>query len=151
MARSEKAIFTNMCMIYDNNGRILVQDRVNSNWSGITFPGGHVEKGEPFSESVIREVQEETGLEIKSLMLCGVKQFQTDEDERYIVLFYKTCEFAGELRSSEEGQVFWIQREDLYHYKLASDFEKMLEVFESDILNEFFYDRQGEDWQVKLL
>ncbi len=151
MARSEKAIFTNMCMIYDNNGRILVQDRVNSNWSGITFTGGHVEKGEPFSESVIREVQEETGLEIKSLMLCGVKQFQTDEDERYIVLFYKTCEFAGELRSSKEGQVFWIQRENLYHYKLANGFEKMLEVFESDLLNEFFYDRQGEDWQVKLL
>lgn len=150
MDRSEKAIFTNMCMIYDGNGKILVQDRVNSNWPGITFPGGHVNKGESFSQSVIREVDEETGLQIKSPMLCGVKQFQTNEDERYIVLLYKTCQFEGELKSSEEGKVFWIQREDLHHYELANDFEKMLEVFESDTLNEFFYDQQGENWRVKL-
>src|SRR5699024_7245841 len=98
MDRSEKAIFTNMCMIYDDNGKILVQDRVNSNWPGITFPGGHVNKGESFSQSVIREVNEETGLQIKSPTLCGVKQFQTNKDERYIVLLYRTSQFEGELR-----------------------------------------------------
>lgn len=44
MSKSDKAIFTNMCMIYDDNGRVLVQDRLNPNWPGITFPGGHVNK-----------------------------------------------------------------------------------------------------------
>lgn len=29
MSRSEKAIFTNMCMVYDETGNILVQDRKN--------------------------------------------------------------------------------------------------------------------------
>ena len=43
MAGEERAIFTNMCMIYDDDGNILVQDRVNPDWSGVTFPGGHVE------------------------------------------------------------------------------------------------------------
>ena len=110
MSRSEKAVFTNMCMIYDDNGRILVQDRLNSNWPGITFPGGHVEREESFAQSVIREVYEETGLTITSPVLCGVKQFQTNDDERYIVLLYKTNQFEGELKSSEEGRVFWIER-----------------------------------------
>ena len=48
MTRSELAVFTNMCMIYDDNGNILIQNRQNKDWPGITFPGGHVEKGESF-------------------------------------------------------------------------------------------------------
>lgn len=54
MAREEKCVSTNMCMVYDGN-RILVQDRMNPNWPGITFPGGHIEPKESFVESVIRE------------------------------------------------------------------------------------------------
>lgn len=81
MIRCEKAIFTNMCMIYDDHGRVLVQDRLDPNWPGISFPGGHVNKEESISESVIREVYEETGLTIQSPVLCGIKQFQTTEKE----------------------------------------------------------------------
>lgn len=54
MAREEKCVLTNMCMVYDGN-RILVQDRMNPNWPGITSPGGHIEPKESFVESVIRE------------------------------------------------------------------------------------------------
>lgn len=145
MSRSEKAIFTNMCMIYDRD-RILVQDRLNPNWPGVTFPGGHVNQGESFVESVIREVYEETGLTIKNPILCGVKQFQTKNDERYVVLLYKTNQFSGELKSSDEGEVFWIKKDDLHNYKLSYDFDKMYEVFVSDHLSEFYYD----GGQVKL-
>ena len=103
MARIEKAVFTNMCMISDGHGNILVQDRKNPNWPGITFPGGHVEYTECFVDSVIREVKEETGLTIENPVLCGIKQFQTRDDARYVVLFYKTNRFSGELKSSNEG------------------------------------------------
>lgn len=151
MSKSERAIFTNMCMVYDESGRILVQDRVSKNWPGLTFPGGHIDKGESFTKSVIREVQEETGLRIKSPMLCGIKQFQTKEDARYVVLFYKTNQFEGELRSSDEGEVFWIAREELNNYQLATDFEEMLQIFESDQLSEFYYSSQGEQYNLELL
>ncbi|AVQ98160.1 DNA mismatch repair protein MutT [Oceanobacillus iheyensis] len=151
MSKGEKAVFTNMCMIYDDNGRILVQDRLNPNWAGVTFPGGHVNKEESFSYSVIREVYEETGLTIKSPELCGIKQFQTMQDERYIVLLYKTKVFEGELQSSQEGNVFWIQRKDLFNYKLANDFEKMLEVFESENISELYYHKEEQFSQSKLL
>jgi 8-oxo-dGTP diphosphatase len=139
LSRSEQAIFTNMCMIYDNQGRILVQNRLNPNWPGITFPGGHVNKEEAFSDSVIREVFEETGLTIKSPILCGIKQFQTSAGERYVVLLFKTDQFEGQLKSSEEGEVFWIERKKLLDYPLAHDFEKMVSVFESEELSEFYY------------
>ncbi len=139
MAGEERAIFTNMCMIYDDDGNILVQDRVNKNWSGVTFPGGHVEPNESFVSSVIREVKEETGLNIENPVLCGIKQFQTKNGARYIVLFYKTNKFSGELVSSDEGRVFWIKRSELESYCLAYDFADMVKVFESDDLSEFYY------------
>jgi len=66
MHHPEQAIFTNMCMVYDNAGNILVQDRRKKDWPGLCFPGGHVEPGESFVKSVIREVWEETGLTIET-------------------------------------------------------------------------------------
>lgn len=150
MSRSEKAVFTNMCMI-TNGDKILVQDRKNKDWPGVTFPGGHVEENESFVKSVIREVKEETGLSIKNPILCGVKQFQTKDKERYVVLFYKTDQFAGELRSSEEGEVFFISRADINKYVLAENFEHMLKVFESEDMSECFYHKAEGEWISDLL
>ena len=151
MSRSEKAIFTNLCMIYDDAGNILVQDRKDPDWPGLCFPGGHVEPEESFVESVIREVWEETGLTIENPHLCGTKQFQTKHGERYVVFFYKTNQFSGELRSSDEGEVFWIPRNALSLYTLCDDFESMITVFESDELNEFYYYKEDGGWKLKLL
>ena len=147
MARIEPVILTNMCMIFDGD-RILVQDRLNPNWPGITFPGGHVEPGESFTDSVIREVYEETGLTIGNPTLCGVKQFQTLKGERYVVFLYRADRFHGELRSSAEGEVFWIPRQKLPEYPTVPDFLDMVRVFEEDCLNEFVY---TPDWGVRLL
>jgi 8-oxo-dGTP diphosphatase len=145
MAETEKAIFTNMCMISDGAGNILVEERVKNDWRGIAFPGGHVEPGEAFGDSVVREVREETGLTVENPLLCGVKQFQTDEGERYVVFLYKADKFSGELRSSSEGRVFWIKRSELENYELAADFADLVRVFEEEALSEFFcYEEDGK-------
>ena len=77
MHKEEKVILTNMCMIYSKDN-ILVQDRVKS-WCGIAFPGGHVENHESIVDSVIREIKEETGLDISNVELCGIKQWFKDD------------------------------------------------------------------------
>lgn len=152
MARAEKATFTNMCMVTDGAGNVLVQDRRNPDWPGLTFPGGHVEIGESFVESVIREVKEETGLDIESPVLCGVKQFQDAcEDSRYVVLLFKTDKFSGTLRSSDEGEVFWIERSELEKQVLADDFETMLRIFEDPSLSEVQYYRAEGGLKKKVL
>jgi len=151
MARSEMAVFTNMCMIYDHDGNILVQDRKNPDWPGVTFPGGHVEPGESFVESVIREVWEETGLTIENPVLCGTKQFQDNHGARYVVFFYKTDRYHGEPKASKEGDIFWIPRDTLTNYTLADDFEEMVRVFEDENLSEFYYHVEKGQWHHKLL
>lgn len=146
MTRQEKCILTNMCMIY-NNDQILVQDRLNPDWPGITFPGGHVELHESFVDSVIREIKEETGLDIFNLQLCGLKQF-SEEDYRYIVFLFKTNCFSSQLKDSNEGKVFWIKKDDMKNYQLAQGFETMLEVFENDELIENYLFFDGTSWQA---
>ena len=151
MSRAEQVILTNLCMVYDDAGNILVQNRKDPSWPGICFPGGHIEPGESFVESVIREVWEETGLTIENPILCGTKQFPTRNGERYVVFFYKTSRFSGELKSSDEGEVFWIPRTDLENYQMVEDFLDMVKVFEDDSLSEFYYYKEDGDWHLKLL
>ena len=151
MSRAEQVILTNLCMVYDDAGNILVQDRRDPDWPGICFPGGHVEPGESFVESVIREVWEETGLTIENPKLCGTKQFQTRKGERYVVFFYKTNRFSGQLKSSDEGEVFWIPKKNLEQYQMVDDFLDMVKVFENDDLSEFYYYTEDGEWKLKLL
>ena len=145
---NETLEFTNLCMVRDGD-RVLVMDRKKEDWPGITFPGGHVEVGESFTEAVIREVKEETSLRIVSPQICGMKDWMED-DIRYVVLFYKTEKFEGDLISSEEGEVWWQDLKELPNLDLSLDMEDMLRIFLEEDLSEFFYHQDGEDWKYDL-
>ena len=151
MSRRENVILTNMCMVSDGNGNVLMQNRLAKDWPGLIFPGGHVEAGESFVGSVIREVREETGITPIEPKLCGVKQFMTDEGARYVVFLYRANRFTGKLRSSREGEVFWVPREKLFEYPTVPDFAELVRVFEEPDLNEFLYRRGSDDWKISLL
>lgn len=149
MTRAEMCELTCMVMVYDDDGNVLVQDKKGGNWSGINFPGGHVEPEESFVQCAMREVKEETGLDVRNLKLCGVKQFQNKREERYIVYYFKTKDFSGEIHSSDEGEVFWVKRNQLFNYKTVEDFDKMVEVFENENLNENIYTKNKQnEWEL---
>ena len=126
-----------MCLVYSGD-KILVQERNKKDWPGLTFPGGHVEKGENFIASVIREVKEETGLTIYDPLLCGMEEYKADNnDERYLMLFYKTDKFEGELKSSK--------KDDLLKYELSLDLDRIYKIMTDDTLSELIYEyRNGE-------
>ena len=148
MDRTERVELTTLCMLYREE-EILLQNRVKTDWRGYCFPGGHVEPGESIVDSVVREMREETGLTVKAPKLCGIKQFPIDGG-RYLVFFFKSDMFAGELTSSDEGSVEWIRRKDLPDINKVTDFMDMLKVFDRDDLTEFQYVVNGEDWNVVL-
>ena len=151
MAQAEYAIFTNMCMIEDDQGRVLVQKRLDPTWPGISFPGGHVEPGESFVEAVIREVKEETGLTICHPRMVGVKQWQRKDGSRYVVLLFRTAEFTGELQDSEEGPVFWIHTAELFKQELAPGFAETVQVFVDDKITEHYYSPDETGYHDHLL
>ncbi len=150
MEKTQKCILTNICLVYKDN-QILVLDRKKKDWPGLTFPGGHVEKDEDFVSSVIREVKEETGLKIKKPILCGIEEFKTEQEDRYLMFYYKTNNFSGKIKSSKEGEVFWINRNDLNKYKLSLDLKRILKVMESDKLSEIIYYKKNDKWLSKIV
>lgn len=147
MSRAQSVILTNMCLIEDENGNVVMQvrDPKRYSWSGYALPGGHIEAHEGLVESVIREVKEETGLTIKNPQLVGMKHWYTKEDERYLVFLYRASDFDGEIHSTEEGEIKWVARKDLTNLDLAYDMLNLLRVFEEDDLNELFYRERLKD------
>lgn len=131
MGSLPKVEMTNMCMVYDKaTDRVLVQDRIKS-WKGISFPGGHIEDGESIVDSTIREIKEETGLLISNLELCGIIYWFNDETgDKYMVFSYRTDVFSGKLLvKTEEGSLFWVDKNELETLSLADGLKERLPMF----------------------
>lgn len=111
-----ETILVNMCMIYDRDkDKILILDKVKKHgWEGLTFVGGHVEKGEVLYDSCVREVFEETGLNVKNLKLKGtVSWIDERNNKRELGFLYYTEDFSGELiKENIEGKLFWMGIEE---------------------------------------
>ena len=153
MSRTTPTILTNLCMVEDlENGKVVLQYRSpeKNHWSGYAFPGGHIEEGESLVESVIREIEEETGLTIMNPHLIAVKNWQLEDGIRYIVFCYKTTEFTGQLRSSDEGEVSWVEKDQIDQLDLSYDMLPLLEVMEDPDLSEFYYRKRTDDGWEKL-
>ena len=148
MSRKSEIELTNMCLICDGN-KVLVQEKVGT--KGLVFPGGHVEEGESLLESVVREMKEETGLTIENPKVCGFKDWIQEDGTRYIVLLYKTPKFTGELKSSDEGRVFWIDRADINSANLIWNMKELLEIFDTDLYSEFFFKIKDGKYKGELL
>lgn len=144
---------TNMVMIYDReHDLVLVQNRIKS-WKGIAFPGGHLESGESIYESAVREVKEETGIDVSNLTVCGIVHWSNiDDGSQTFIHYYKTESFSGELiGKTEEGENFWVDPSKLSGMKLAPGFSDQLCLFFDDNIHELLvlYNNRNNDLILK--
>lgn len=148
-----KVELTNMVMVQDKTtGKVLVQERIKT-WKGLSFPGGHVDKGESFIGSAIREIKEETGLDIKNLKSCGVVHWSNNKTfDRYLVFLYKTADFEGELITEmSEGKNYWISINELKAQLTTNGFHNYLPMFLEEGFNEAFGSwNEDEPWEIVL-
>ena len=94
-------------LLWDKQGRLLLQRRTdNKEWS---IPGGCMELGETTEETALREVHEETGLTIASLLFFGVFSgaglryiYPNGDKVEVVSIVYETADFSGELRLDED-------------------------------------------------
>src|SRR4051812_1330627 len=87
-------------VVVDEAGRVLViQRRDNGRWEP---PGGILERDETFEEGVIREIREETGLEVEVDSLSGVYK---NMSRGIVALVYRCRPGGGEAHSTSEAAV----------------------------------------------
>lgn len=141
MNRKTSVELTNMCMIYDDQGNVLVEEKLVQNSKGLIFPGGHVESNESVVDSMIREIQEETGLTISNLQFCGIKDWIEFDGSRYMVFLYKTNTYSGNIQSSAEGEIFWMPLEELKQKETLWHLDNMLEIFCGTEYSELYFNR----------
>ena len=119
-------------------------------WVGL---GGKFEPGESPDECIIREVFEESGLTVKSPQLRGILTFPMglDEDDWYVFLFTAT-EFNGELKTCDEGELAWIDKnrlDELPMYEGDRYFLKWLDEYSGVFSAKYIYDgRSLKDYSL---
>ena len=148
MDRTSVVELTNLCLICSGD-KILVQEKIWEGSKGIIFPGGHVEEHEPVVDSVIREMKEETGLTIEKPQLCGIKEWINEDGTRYVVFLFKTDRFSGELASSDEGRVFWLEKDDVLESNWIWEMDKLMRIMADGDYTELFFD-PADDWKPVL-
>jgi ADP-ribose pyrophosphatase YjhB (NUDIX family) len=102
-------------LIYDDAGRILLVRRANEPARGRwSVPGGRVEPGEDGVQAVVREVAEETGLEVVAGRLVGSVLRDAPDGAQYIVADYACHAVGGVLAAGDDATaVAWFSAADL--------------------------------------
>ena len=146
MHKTENVELTVLCLLEDGD-KVLLQNRVKDDWKGYALPGGHVEPGESFVSAVIREMQEETGLLIHTPRLVGVKHVPMKPGKSACAAVNSTG-WSGKLSSSAEGQMEWVDYDQLMYKETVDDLETLLDVMNTPELNELQHTFEHGEWVI---
>ena len=106
-------------IVEDDNGNILLVKTRNNGWD---FPGGQVEVGENLPDALVREIKEESGIDVTVSKLIGVysntaihKWYDGVTDVPTKLMLDFTCEVnGGELSISEETtDSKWVAKDEV--------------------------------------
>lgn len=112
---------TTICYIEKDDKYLMLHrtkkenDQSHDKWLGV---GGKFEENESPDECVVREVKEETGLNLLSYRLRGVMTFVSDMWETEYMFIYTADKFEGKLTECDEGELLWIEKSKILDLKL---------------------------------
>ena len=118
--------------------RVKKENDINKDkWIGV---GGHFEESETPEECLLREVREETGLELTSWKLRGIITFSTDIYPTEYMFLYTADGYTGEMIECNEGNLEWVKKTDVYD----------LPIWEGDKVFFKLLEEQEEFFSLKL-
>ena len=104
-------------------------DENEGKWIGV---GGHIEPGESILGCLKREVKEETGYTVKKARYLGKIDFLNDRYPCERMYLYAVPEFEGEERVCDEGDLAWVNKNDIMNLPLWEGDKAFLPLLESE-------------------
>jgi 8-oxo-dGTP diphosphatase len=106
-------------IIVNDDGKILIGKRKGSHAPYYSIPGGNLELGETFEEGAIREIKEETNLDIKNpevIVVTNNLETYRREGLHYVSIIILVKDFSGELKIMESDKCagwLWVDPKNL--------------------------------------
>ena len=92
---------------------LLLYKNYKNKYEGWVLPKGTVEKGEEHNQTALREVKEETGLELLSYKFRGLITFVSDDCEPEMMCLFTSDDFRGEIITCDEGELEWVSKTEV--------------------------------------
>jgi len=139
---------TNVCYIINNKNQVLLQKKARGfgagKWNG---PGGKIESGETPEEGTIREVKEETNLDIRNLKKAGKIEFIFTEnyDSNNYTYIFVCKDYEGNPKDMGEGELRWYNILEIPLEKMWDDDKYwLLQVLKGEkVSKRFYFDKNG--------
>jgi 8-oxo-dGTP diphosphatase len=129
-----------------DGGQILLEKRKNSPGKGKwAVPGGLVELGEEVEQAVIREVKEETGLEVYEPRLVDVVNYVSLGEKggviyHYVILDYLVTVKSGNPKAASDADALkWVPFSEVEEYDLTESFRLFFRRNRQKLGNPSFY------------
>jgi len=127
---------TTLCYIEKDDSYLMLhrvkkeRDINKDKWIGV---GGHFEEGESPEECLLREVREETGLELTSFRLRGIVTFTTDIYPTEYMFLYTADAYEGEITECNEGNLEWVKKREVYQLPVWEGDKVFFRLLEEEI------------------
>jgi 8-oxo-dGTP diphosphatase len=115
--------------LLDADGRVLIAKRPEGKQlAGLwEFPGGKVEAGERPEETLIRELREELGIEVKETCLAPLSFASYRYDDFHLLMPLYVCRrWAGTPRALEHAELKWVSPPRLRDYPMPPADEPLI-------------------------
>jgi len=116
-----KIVLVVACALIDTDGRVLVAQRpAGKNLAGLwEFPGGKMEAGERPEDTLIRELREELGIEVKELCLAPFTFASHSYADFHLLMPLYVCRrWEGTPQPLEHPAIKWVRPKDLTQYPM---------------------------------
>ena len=118
-----KAVLVSACALIDPDNRVLIAQRpAGKPMAGLwEFPGGKVEPGERPEETLIRELREELGIEVKEACLAPLTFASHAYDDFHLLMPLYICRrWEGTVTPQEGQKVAWVRANKLRDYEMPA-------------------------------
>lgn len=129
MKSGDKLLLVVACALVDADGRVLIAQRpVGKQLAGLwEFPGGKIEQGETPEETLIRELREELGIEVKAACLAPLTFASHSYDDFHLLMPLYVCRrFEGTPRPLDAQALKWVKPARLRDYPMPPADEPLI-------------------------